>query len=65
MLTRLTCLCVDIFSMQSTENTLFVQRECLASVGSFVLLLIHCLAHITHYWGLQPGFQPQISGVVL
>lgn len=47
MLTRLTCLCADIFSMQSTENTLFVRRECLASVGSFVLLLIHCLAHIT------------------
>ncbi|KAM7337607.1 hypothetical protein ACRRTK_003726 [Alexandromys fortis] len=35
------------FFYQSTENTLFVQRECLASVGSFVLLLIHCLAHIT------------------
>lgn len=47
MLTRLTCLCADIFSMQSTEKTLFVRRECLASVGSFILLLIHCLAHIT------------------
>nr|XP_038938290.1 uncharacterized protein RGD1562811 isoform X3 [Rattus norvegicus] len=34
------------FFYQSTENTLFVERECLASVGSFVLLLIHCLAHI-------------------
>ncbi|KAK7810817.1 hypothetical protein U0070_019982, partial [Myodes glareolus] len=31
----------------STEKTLFVRRECLASVGSFILLLIHCLAHIT------------------
>uniref|UniRef100_A0A8C2N3W6 Predicted gene, 32742 n=1 Tax=Cricetulus griseus TaxID=10029 RepID=A0A8C2N3W6_CRIGR len=35
------------FFYQSTENTLFVGRECLASVGRFVLLLIHCLAHIT------------------
>ncbi|TKC36084.1 hypothetical protein EI555_012679, partial [Monodon monoceros] len=36
----------DSFFYQSAENTLFVRRECLASVGSFVLLLIHCLAHI-------------------
>ncbi|KAM7087383.1 uncharacterized protein WM277_027872 [Molossus nigricans] len=35
------------FFYQSAENILFVGRECLASVGSFVLLLIHCLAHIT------------------
>ncbi|XP_074212992.1 uncharacterized protein LOC141575841 isoform X1 [Camelus bactrianus] len=34
------------FFYQSAENTLFVGRECLASVGGFVLLLIHCLAHI-------------------
>ncbi|XP_070129617.1 uncharacterized protein [Equus caballus] len=34
------------FFYQSAESTLFVGRECLASVGSFVLLLIHCLAHI-------------------
>ncbi|XP_047609420.1 uncharacterized protein LOC125111508 isoform X2 [Phacochoerus africanus] len=34
------------FFYQRAENTLFVARECLASVGSFVLLLIHCLAHI-------------------
>lgn len=34
------------FFYQSTESTLFVEKECLASVGSFVLLLIHCLAHI-------------------
>uniref|UniRef100_A0A8C6GMT4 Predicted gene, 32742 n=1 Tax=Mus spicilegus TaxID=10103 RepID=A0A8C6GMT4_MUSSI len=34
------------FFYQRTESTLFVERECLASVGSFVLLLIHCLAHI-------------------
>uniref|UniRef100_A0A8C6AE58 Uncharacterized protein n=1 Tax=Marmota marmota marmota TaxID=9994 RepID=A0A8C6AE58_MARMA len=34
------------FFYQSAENTLFVGRECLTSVGSFVLLLIHCLAHI-------------------
>ncbi|EPY76926.1 hypothetical protein CB1_001341005 [Camelus ferus] len=32
--------------LHSAENTLFVGRECLASVGGFVLLLIHCLAHI-------------------
>ncbi|XP_045059910.2 uncharacterized protein [Desmodus rotundus] len=35
------------FFYQNDENTLFVKRECLASVGSFILLLIHCLAHIT------------------
>ncbi|XP_034864791.1 uncharacterized protein LOC118013216 isoform X1 [Mirounga leonina] len=34
------------FFYQSTENTLFVGRESLASAGSFILLLIHCLAHI-------------------
>ncbi|XP_017373144.1 uncharacterized protein LOC108295457 [Cebus imitator] len=37
----------DAFFYQSAENTLFIGRECLASVGSFVLLLIRCLAHIT------------------
>lgn len=44
---RLISLCLGIFSTQNDENTLFVKRECLASVGSFILLLIHCLAHIT------------------
>ncbi|XP_019509167.1 PREDICTED: uncharacterized protein LOC109388688 isoform X1 [Hipposideros armiger] len=34
------------FFYQSAENTLFIGRECLASVGNFILLLIHCLAHI-------------------
>ncbi|CAK7318509.1 hypothetical protein VULLAG_LOCUS21222 [Vulpes lagopus] len=34
------------FFYQRAENTLFVGRESLASVGSFVLLLIHCLAHV-------------------
>ncbi|XP_057172877.1 uncharacterized protein LOC130544592 [Ursus arctos] len=34
------------FFYQSAENTLFVGRESLASVGSFILLLIRCLAHI-------------------
>ncbi|XP_021093519.1 uncharacterized protein LOC110344314 isoform X2 [Heterocephalus glaber] len=34
------------FFYQSPENTLYVGRECLESVGSFVRLLIHCLAHI-------------------
>jgi hypothetical protein len=43
---KLTCLYLGIFLTQSTESTLFVEKECLASVGSFVLLLIHCLAHI-------------------
>uniref|UniRef100_A0A8C5P3Q9 Predicted gene, 32742 n=1 Tax=Jaculus jaculus TaxID=51337 RepID=A0A8C5P3Q9_JACJA len=35
------------FFYQNAENMLFVKRECLSSVGSFILLLIHCLAHIT------------------
>lgn len=39
--------CLGILSIQSAESTLFIGRECLASVGSFVLLLICCLAHIT------------------
>lgn len=39
--------CLGIFSIQSAENTLFIGRECFASVGSSVLLLIHCLARIT------------------
>ncbi|XP_021552289.1 uncharacterized protein LOC110586402 [Neomonachus schauinslandi] len=34
------------FFYQSAENTLFVGRESLASARSFILLLIHCLAHI-------------------
>nr|XP_035962756.1 uncharacterized protein LOC118544906 [Halichoerus grypus] len=34
------------FFYQSAENTLFIGRESLASAGSFILLLIHCLAHI-------------------
>ncbi|XP_048965428.1 uncharacterized protein LOC125755028 isoform X1 [Canis lupus dingo] len=34
------------FFYQRAENTLFVGRESLASVGSFILLLIHCLAHV-------------------
>nr|XP_025749618.1 uncharacterized protein LOC112840426 isoform X1 [Callorhinus ursinus] len=34
------------FFYQSTENALFVGRDSLASAGSFILLLIHCLAHI-------------------
>lgn len=51
--------CLGIFSIQGAENTLFIGRECLASVGSFVLLLIHCLAHITaedFHWNSNPSF---------
>ncbi|XP_025063397.1 uncharacterized protein LOC106722341 [Alligator sinensis] len=35
------------FFYQNFEKKLFVLRECLGSVGSFLLLLVHCLAHIT------------------
>nr|XP_020845478.1 uncharacterized protein LOC110210734 [Phascolarctos cinereus] len=35
------------FFYQNDQNKLFILRECLASVGSFSLLLTHCLAHIT------------------
>ncbi|XP_019364073.1 PREDICTED: uncharacterized protein LOC109291478 [Gavialis gangeticus] len=34
------------FFYQNFEKKLFVLRECLGSVGSFLLLLVHCLAHI-------------------
>ncbi|KAG8569337.1 hypothetical protein GDO81_014374 [Engystomops pustulosus] len=34
------------FHYQSTENKLFVPREHLQSVGSFILLLVHCTCHI-------------------
>uniref|UniRef100_A0A8C6RM06 Predicted gene, 32742 n=1 Tax=Nannospalax galili TaxID=1026970 RepID=A0A8C6RM06_NANGA len=65
--------------IQSAENTLFVGRECLASVGSFVLLLIHHLAHIaagdTHqdsnpcflrsfYQGLRAYFKEAFSSTL-
>ncbi|XP_032974847.1 uncharacterized protein LOC117029780 [Rhinolophus ferrumequinum] len=48
------------FFYQRAENTLFIERECLASVGSFVLLLIHCLAHIVaedFHQDSSPAFQ--------
>lgn len=61
---RLTSLCLGIFSTQSAENTLFVRRECLASVGSFVLLLIHCLAHIA-VDDLQQDSKPHLPEVIL
>ncbi|XP_054079202.1 uncharacterized protein LOC128918694 [Rissa tridactyla] len=32
---------------QNSKNKLFVLRDCLSYVGSFLLLLVHCLAHIT------------------
>nr|XP_034995790.1 uncharacterized protein LOC118097186 isoform X5 [Zootoca vivipara] len=35
------------FHYQTPGNKLFVLRECLSCVGSFILLLVHCLAHIT------------------
>ncbi|XP_075765383.1 uncharacterized protein LOC142820447 [Pelodiscus sinensis] len=35
------------FFYQISENKLFILREYLSCVGSFILLLVHCLAHIT------------------
>ncbi|TFJ99178.1 NF-kappa-B inhibitor zeta [Platysternon megacephalum] len=35
------------FFYQISENKLFILREYLGCVGSFILLLVHCLAHIT------------------
>ncbi|KAE8592592.1 hypothetical protein XENTR_v10018802 [Xenopus tropicalis] len=35
------------FYYQSSGNNLFVSREYLQSVGSFVLLLVHCVSHIS------------------
>lgn len=32
---------------QNSKNKLFILRDCLSSVGSFLLLLVHCLAHVT------------------
>lgn len=37
---------IFVFS-QNSENKLFILRDCLGSAGSFLLLLVHCLAHIT------------------
>ncbi|KAM6432452.1 uncharacterized protein PHA67_001673 [Liasis olivaceus] len=37
----------NTFYYQTPGNQLFVLRESLACAGSFVLLLVHCLAHIT------------------
>ncbi|XP_077775594.1 uncharacterized protein LOC114585855 [Podarcis muralis] len=34
------------FHYQTSGNKLFILRECLSCVGSFILLLVHCLAHI-------------------
>ncbi|KAM4702978.1 uncharacterized protein WCC33_011539 [Rhinophrynus dorsalis] len=34
------------FFYQHSENNLFVSREYLQSVGSFILLLVHCISHI-------------------
>ncbi|XP_075460490.1 uncharacterized protein LOC142497073 isoform X2 [Ascaphus truei] len=34
------------FFYQSSGNNLFVSREYLQSVGSFILLLVHCVSHI-------------------
>ncbi|XP_069802750.1 uncharacterized protein [Dendropsophus ebraccatus] len=34
------------FFYQGTENNLFVSREYLQSVGSFILLVVHCTCHI-------------------
>ncbi|XP_042327722.1 uncharacterized protein LOC121932806 isoform X2 [Sceloporus undulatus] len=37
----------NTFYYQCSGHKLFVLRECLSCVGSFLLLLVHCLAHIT------------------
>ncbi|XP_062894528.1 uncharacterized protein LOC134340886 [Mobula hypostoma] len=34
------------FFYQHSQNTLFIRRQRLASVGDFSLLLVHCLAHL-------------------
>ncbi|KAM4652070.1 uncharacterized protein O3C94_014406 [Discoglossus pictus] len=34
------------FFFESSENNLFVSHEYLGSVGSFILLVIHCICHI-------------------
>ncbi|XP_077162698.1 uncharacterized protein LOC143822002 [Paroedura picta] len=36
----------DTFYYLPPDHKLFVLRKCLSCVGSFVLLLVHCLAHI-------------------
>uniref|UniRef100_A0ABM5EQF7 Uncharacterized protein isoform X2 n=1 Tax=Pogona vitticeps TaxID=103695 RepID=A0ABM5EQF7_9SAUR len=36
----------NTFYYQIPEQKLFVLRECLSCVGSFILLLVHCRAHI-------------------
>lgn len=39
--------CVKDFSVtQETDETLFVRRQRLRSVGGFSLLLLHCLSHV-------------------
>ncbi|XP_030361324.1 uncharacterized protein LOC115616350 [Strigops habroptila] len=35
------------FFYQNSKHKLFILKDCLSSVGSFLLLLVHCLAHIT------------------
>ncbi|XP_042688128.1 uncharacterized protein LOC122167537 isoform X2 [Centrocercus urophasianus] len=34
------------FFYQTSKKKLFILRDCLGSVGSFLLLLVHCFAHI-------------------
>ncbi|KAJ7418431.1 hypothetical protein BTVI_29285 [Pitangus sulphuratus] len=34
------------FFYQNSKSKLFVLRDCLSSVGGFLLLLVHCLAHV-------------------
>ncbi|KAM4646160.1 uncharacterized protein AAGF69_013303 isoform 4-T4 [Amazona ochrocephala] len=35
------------FFYQNSKHKLFILKDCLSSVGGFLLLLVHCLAHIT------------------
>ncbi|XP_025961633.2 uncharacterized protein LOC112986531 [Dromaius novaehollandiae] len=37
----------NAFFYQNSKNKLFILRDFLGSVGSFLLLLVHCFAHIT------------------
>ncbi|KAJ7425316.1 hypothetical protein WISP_24023 [Willisornis vidua] len=36
----------ESFFYQNSRNKLFILRDCLSSAGAFLLLLVHCLAHV-------------------
>ncbi|KAM9519512.1 uncharacterized protein ACIB01_017269 isoform 2-T2 [Guaruba guarouba] len=37
----------NAFFYQNSKHKLFILKDCLSSTGGFLLLLVHCLAHIT------------------